>query len=260
MPDYFRSLYSARFILRSLVYQDFKNKYRNSLLGFGWSLLTPLGLVMIIGGVFSQVMRQNMAEFIPYLFSGLIPWFYIAQSAEGGSHAFISAEGYIKQTQTPVVIFPIRVALGALIQLVISIVAFLIISVLINSAVLTFHTLFLLLALPLWMILGVALATISAVINTYIRDFMHVQTLLLQALFYATPIIFPAKLLNGTNFMWLYEWNPYYYVIEIIRNPLQGLPVKSGADWTVAISFIMIVFVAAVILIQATGRKITFRL
>ena len=89
-----KSLFEFRFVLLSLVRQDLKNKYRNSILGIGWSLLYPLGLVAIIGVVYSQLMGQPLRDFIPYLFSGLIPWMFITQCADGGTMTFLNAEGY----------------------------------------------------------------------------------------------------------------------------------------------------------------------
>ena len=84
----------------------------------------PLGLVLIIGGVYSVIWSQNPVEFIPRLFTGLTPWIFITSSAEGGATCFASAEGYIKQTTTNVEIFPLRSSTVALVNYLYSAIAF----------------------------------------------------------------------------------------------------------------------------------------
>ena len=108
MKDYFVGLWRDRFILSSLVKTDLNLKYKKSILGVAWSILTPLGLVIIIGIVYSIIFNMKMEDFIPGLFAGLNPWIFLSASADGGTMAFIGAEGYLKQTATNAQIFPIR--------------------------------------------------------------------------------------------------------------------------------------------------------
>ncbi|WP_213618978.1 ABC transporter permease [Paenibacillus sp. J22TS3] len=256
---YFNNLYKARYILMNLVSQDLRNKYRNSVIGVGWSLLTPLGLVVIIGVVFSTVLGQPIRDFIPYLFSGLMPWLYIVQCADGGTGAFISAEGYIKQTQTPVEIFPVRVAAGAFINFLYSLIAFSAVYIFLKPEKYGINMLPIFISLLLLLLFGIALSTISAVINTYFRDFGPLQSLFLQGLFYATPIMFPAELLNKPYVKWIYEWNPLYYIMDMIRKPLLGDPVYF-TSWIVAPIFILTLFFIAIAIMTRIGRAITFKI
>jgi len=253
------NLIAFRYVLISLVKQDLKNKYRNSILGIGWSLLYPLGLVSIIGLVFSQIMGQPLKEFIPYLFSGLIPWMFLTQCADAGTMTFLNAEGYIKQTRLPISIFPLRTSLGAFIQLLISLSAFLIINIFIDINSFNLKMLLVFPALFLWLLLGISVSMLSGLVNTYFRDFIHIQSLMLQGLFYGTPIVFPAKLLHGGGFEWLYQWNPLFYILEVIRQPLLG-SYPTVQAWVVSSSVIVFLFITATLLLKRVGRKITFRL
>lgn len=254
-----KDIFAFRFVLLSLVRQDLKNKYRNSILGIGWSLLYPLGLVSIIGLVFSQIMGQPLKEFIPYLFSGLIPWMFLTQCADAGTMTFLNAEGYIKQTRIPIAIFPLRTALGAVIQLMISLSAFLIINLFIDINSFNYKMFLVIPALCIWLLFGIAVTMLSGLVNTYFRDFIHIQSLLMQGLFYATPIVFPAKLLQGGRFEWLYQWNPLFYILEIIRQPLLG-KYPSGLAWLVSCIVVFCMLISALIIMKHVGRKITFRL
>ncbi|WP_052947398.1 ABC transporter permease [Aneurinibacillus tyrosinisolvens] len=257
---FFKNVFRARHILFSLVNQDLKNKYRNSFFGIGWSLLTPLGLVLIIGLVFSQVLKQPIKDFVPFLFSGLIPWLYLVQCADGGTAAFISGQGYIKQTQTPIEIFPIRVVLTSFVQLLYSLAAFFIMYLFISPENFNTNMFFVIISLPIWLLAGIGLATISAIINTYIRDYSHLQSLIIQGLFYATPIMYPVSLLEKSKYRWIYEWNPIHYLIEIIREPLLGKKMPDLSIWLSAVGFVFLILFIGVLSIGKIGRKITFRL
>lgn len=257
--NYFTNIFKSRFILTSLVKQDLKNRYRNSIVGVGWTLITPLGLVLIIGVIYSQVLGQPIKGFMPFLFSGLIPWFYFVQCADGGTVSFLSAEGYIKQTQTPIEIFPIRVAMVAFVNLFFSLFAYILMCGFLKPEAFNLNMLSVLLSLIIWLIFGIGIATLSGLINTYIRDFSPLQSLVLQGLFYATPIMYPVDFLKNSDFKWVYVWNPLYYFVEITRKPLLG-EIIEPKFWIITIGLSFALFIIAIILIQKIGRKITFRL
>lgn len=257
---YFKDVYEARYILTNLVRQDLKNKYRNSILGVGWSLLTPLGLVGIIGLVYSQVLGQPIKEFVPFLFSGLIPWLFLVQSSEGGAGSFINAEGYIKQTQVTINIFPIRVALVAFVQLLYSILAFVIMAMLIDINLININSLLVIPALCIWLLFSASIATLTGLINTFIRDFQPLQSLILQALFYATPILYPADFLEGSKVEWIYKYNPVYYLVELLRRPLLGEKIPDPTIWIVPLVVVFLLIIISLLTIRKIGRKITFRL
>ncbi|MCX7884032.1 MAG: ABC transporter permease [Caloramator sp.] len=260
LKKYFNNVYKGRYILINLVKQDLKNKYRNSILGFAWTFLTPLGLVLIIGSVYSIVFGQPMKEFIPFLFSGLIPWIYLSSCAEGGTTSLIIAQGYIKQTQTPIEIFPIRIALVSFVNLLFSIIAFFLVYIFIKPEKISLNMITLIPALLVMLIFGCMWATLVSVINVYIRDFAPLQSLLLQALFYITPIIYPPKILASKNYEWVYLLNPLYYLLEVIRRSILGEKILNNNIWAISIFIIIFSMLLSIYIIEKVGRKITFKL
>ena len=258
--SYFKNIISARHILMSLTKQDLKNRYRNSVLGVLWNFLSPLGIVVIIGAVYSVVFNTPFGELIPYLFSGLLPWLFFTGCAEGGSLSFLNSQGYIKQTQVPIEIFPLRISLVHFVNLLIAIVAFFLIYAIINPSGFGLNMLLVVPALIIWFIFCSSWAAISAIVNLYIRDFQPLQSLIIQGLFYLSPIIYKPEMLNHSNFEWLYLLNPFYYLLEIIRKPLIGESLPSLESWGISTILAILLCEIAVYLINKIGRKITFRL
>jgi ABC-type polysaccharide/polyol phosphate export permease len=258
--NYCRNVHRSRYILLSLVQKDLKNKYRKSLLGVAWSILTPLGMVLIIGSVYSVIWGQDPKVFIPILFTGLTPWLFLTGSAEGGAMCFAAAEGYIKQTMTNIEIFPIRSALIAFVNLLYSSAAFFVVYLFLAPQKYSLNMLMVLPGLVILFTFGAGIATIAGVINTHIRDYQPLQSLILQGMFYATPIIYPKELLANKGFSLIYLLNPFYYMIEVVRTPMTGGVLPSVEIYVTAIAISLSVALIGIYIIRKVGRSLVFRL
>lgn len=260
IKDYFKGIWRDRYILRSLVNSDLQAKYRKSVLGVAWSIITPLGLVLIIGSVYSIVFGTDPKTFIPMLFSGLTPWLFISTVADGGTGAFLSAEGYLKQTTVNAQIFPCRGTLVGFVNLIYSILAFFAIYLFIQPDLFNPGMLMVFPGLLIILIFGVSLANISAVLNLNIRDFQPLQSLILQGLFYGTPIIFPAQILKEKGFELVYELNPFYYIIEVVKQPMLGNEIPSLNVYLIAVSITLIISITSIVVLMKTKKGIAFKL
>lgn len=260
LVQYFKNVFGSRFVLTSLVSKDLKNKYRRSFLGAVWSVLTPLGLVLIIGSVYSIIWGQDPKVLIPRIFTGLTPWICISSSAEGGANCFVSAEGYIKQTMTKVEIFPIRAASVSLINYFYSAIAFFAVYLFISPEKFSLNMLMVIPGIILMFFFCIGLSSIAGIINIHIRDYQPFQSLVLQACFYATPIIYPTEMLANKGYSIIYEINPFYYIIEIIRMPMTGDGLPSLQVYLIAIAISVSVFCAGACLVSKIGRNIVFKL
>ena len=259
MKNYFTGLWRDRYVLLSLVKSDLKLKYKKSILGVAWSFITPIGLVLIIGTVYSILFNLKPSEFIPGLFAGLNPWIFISSSADSGTGAFIIAEGYLKQTNVNSQIFPIRSVLVNFINLIYSILAFLFIYIFLNPLSFNFNMFAVIPGLIIVLIFVISISNFASIINLNIRDFQPLQALAFQGFFYATPIIFPAKILKDRGFEYLYLLNPFYYMIEIIKAPLLG-KMPSSNVYLIAITVSMSLFILSVCFLMKFKNSITFKL
>lgn len=258
--QYFKNVYISRFVLYSLVSKDLKNKYRRSFLGIAWSILTPLGLVLIIGSVYSIIWGQDPRVLIPRLFTGLTPWICISSAAESGAMSFISAEGYIKQTLTKIEIFPIRAATVSLINFLYSAIAFFVVYIFISPEKFNLTMLATIPGILILYLFCIGFSSIASIININIRDYQPFQSLLLQACFYATPIIYPSEMLADKGYSIVYEINPFYYIIEIIKKPMTGDGLPSVQVYLIAVSISVLLFVIGACAVNKMGRNIVFKL
>lgn len=258
--DYFKGIWRDRYILWSFVNNDLQMKYRRSKLGVLWAVLMPLGLSLIIGGVYSVIYNSDPREFIPMIFAGLNPWIFLSGTTDGGTMAFIGAEGYLKQTGVNAQIFPLRIALVNFINLLYALLAFLVIYLFLQPNLVGPRMLMTIPGLILMFFFALSLANIAATINLNIRDYQPMQSLLMQGMFYATPILYPASMLAERGFSVLYKCNPFYYFIEIIKIPIQGAAIPEWYVYAIAAAIVSVVFMISIVLVMRTKKGIAFKL
>lgn len=259
MMSYIRKIIKNRYIIAALVQQDMLSRYRRSILGMLWSVLMPLGTSLIIGAVYSVLWQSDITDFLPFLFSGLTTWNYVSECLNAGTVAYIGAEGYIKQLPVDIEIFPIRVAFVSLTNLCFSLIAFFAMLLIVNPSLITLNTLLVIPAILILMVFGVGMATITATAQVYMRDYSPLQSLILQALFYISPIIYQPAMLSEKGFGFVYEFNPFYYYIQIMRDALIG-QMPQMKIWLIALGISLAVLAFAIYLSKRTRRNIVFRL
>ena len=258
--DYFQGIWRDRYILWSLVNKDLQMKYRRSKLGVFWAILMPVGLSIVIGSVYSIIYGTDPREFIPLLFAGLNPWLFVSGSADGASMSFIGAEGYLKQTSVNAQIFPLRTVLLNFVNLLYALLAFLAVYLFLQPDLFGPMMLMTLPGLGILFLFTLSLANFAAAANLAVRDYQPMQSLLLQGLFYATPIIYPASLLAEKGFSHIYTWNPFYYVIEIVKIPIQGRVLPGPEVYLTALIITIAIFLPSVAVVMRTKKGIAFKL
>lgn len=228
-------------------------KYRHSRLGVVWSVLTPLGLAIIVGGVYSILFGTSPRTLIPLIFASINPWVFMSGTADGATMAFPAAEGYIKQSTVSPQIFPMRTAITNFVTLLYSIITFFGIYLFMEPERFSPIMLLCIPGLAIMFLFTLGLANLTSVINLFIRDYAPFQSLLFQGLFYATPIIFDAQILADKGYAIVYQINPFYYMLEVVRRPMLGT-IPSATCYLVA-SLIAITFFVVGVFVQMRTRK-----
>lgn len=260
LVEYCKGILQHKYILSSLVSRDLISKYRKSKLGVLWSILTPLGLVLIVGAVYSIIFGADPKEFIPSLFAGLNPWLFMSGTADAATFAFIAAEGYIKQSTVAAQVFPLRTTLVNFFNLLYSILAFFCIYLFLQPDNFGPKMLLCIPGLIIMFLFTLGLANITSIVTLFLRDFQPLQSLVFQGLFYATPIIFPASMLAEKGFAIIYQINPFYYMLEVVRTPMLGVALPSITTYIVAITMATVTFLTGIGVMMKNKSTVVFKL
>jgi ABC-2 type transport system permease protein len=211
-------------LLRELVITDFKLRYQNSVLGYAWSLLKPLGLFTVLYIVFTKIFRfgDSIPNFPVYLLLGIVIWTFFLEATGGALQSIVGRGDLIRKISFPKYIIVISGTISALINLMLSLIVVMIFAVFsgVSFGSQILFTPFLILELYLFS-LGVGLFLATLFVN--FRDLSHIWEVLTQALFYAIPIIYPISLVID-NFSLkaakLIMLNPIAQIVQDLRYSL----------------------------------------
>lgn len=260
MIAYFSHIWRVRHFWLALVRNDLRNRYRRSVLGLGWSLLQPLAMTAVLCVVFCQLFQQSAREYAPFLLSGLTFWSFIATVTNQGCQCFFLNESYIRQHPAPLAIYPLRTVLGAGFHFLVgfSIVVVFVCCVhglrVLPAAVCILPTLVLL------FVFGWSLAVCAGVLNVHFHDTQHLIEILLQMLFYMTPIMYPARLLRDRHLEWVVDLNPLAVFVELIRQPLLEGRMPSPAAYGTGAAVALCAAVTAALVLRCFEKRLIFYL
>jgi lipopolysaccharide transport system permease protein len=260
MTAYLFGIYESRYFWTHLALSDLRSKWRRSFLGVSWSVVQPLGMTTLLAIVFGRIFHQNIVDYASYILSGMIIWDFFAATLTGGSLSFVQADAYIKQCRHPLAIYTLRTTLTNLVVLMMGSLSLVGWVLLVKPHALGWSWLAAPLVLPFAALIAWPLATCLAYIGARFRDLPHALALIMQAMYFVSPIYFDAKLFRDGGLGGLVDYNPIYHLLELVRAPLLR------GEWPIADNFLMCGFTIiicsalAILVGRSAERKVIFYL
>jgi ABC-2 type transport system permease protein len=184
----------SRVLLRELVVTDFKLRYQGSVIGYAWSLLKPLFLFAIMYVVFGLLVKLGSIEHYPvYLLFGIVLWTFFSEATNQGMNSIINRGDLIRKISFPKYIIVLSTTISALINLTLNLAIVAVLMIISGVSLTPIAVMLPLYILELY-ILALGLAFFLSALNVKYRDTAHIWEIIMQAAFYATPIIYPLAL------------------------------------------------------------------
>lgn len=204
-------------LLQQLITRDIKLKYRRSYLGYFWSILNPLMLMMVLVVVFSNIFRFDIPNFPLYLISGQVIFSFMTECTNQAVGSIIGNANLLKKTYVPKYIFTLSKAGSALVNLLFSLGALLLVMIITNATFswnLLFFPIVLLQLFTFCLGIGLLLASLSV----FFRDIQYLWGVFISMWMYLTPIFYPVSIIPQ-EYQELYKnANPMYWYIEQFRD------------------------------------------
>jgi ABC-type polysaccharide/polyol phosphate export permease len=245
-------------IQQQLVVQQLVLRYRRTTLGFLWTLVNPLMMISIMAVVFSTLFKEDLKVFALTLFAGMIPWNFLNSVATQSCTAFVHNESLIKKIYLPKVIFPSSIVFALLVD---SLLSFLVLFcvILVLGGTFSWALLFLPISFLLLFFFAFGIALIMSIATVFFRDLKHVIVLMMQALFYLSPVLYkPESLSGGLSF--LVAINPVTPFIALFRVPLVNGTLPSINIILHSIGFTVISIALGMYIFIRQEKQIIFRL
>lgn len=240
MKDFFESLkkryHYAMVVFKELVKTDFQLRYQGSFLGMVWSVLKPLMLFAVMYVVFVKFLKfsDGTPTFPISLLCGTCLWSFFSESTSMGMRAIVDRGDLLRKIHFPNYIIVASTTMGSMISLGINLVVVILFGFFAHA-----HYTWRILLVPLSIIqlycLGLGVALLLGSLYVYFRDVAHIWEVVLQAMFYATPIIYPISMVaQNKEFSWAADilmLNPTTQTIMDIRHNLLS-PEYVTTVWT----------------------------
>lgn len=256
---YLHKLYEARFFWMHLAKIELKNKFRRSKLGILWVFISPLCLTMIMSVVFAVAFNQNVLSYAPYVLSGLLVWDVFTQGFVGASGTIIANDPFIRQFNHPISIYSLKSAIVITTSFLLSMISLLIWSIFSNPAYLLIGIFSLPLTTIILFFMAWSAATISSYVCTKYRDYPQMMALIMQALWYISPVFLQEAVFQGNEYLaFWFTVNPITHVLNLVRKPFLEGVFPSNADYGFTVLFALCLGLLAIQINRKNERDIIF--
>ena len=217
LPQTVREFWKYKDLLKLLVSRDLKLKYRRSFLGYVWSVLNPLLIMVVMTVVFSTMFSRNIENFPVYLFCGQLLFNFMNNSTHQAIDSITGNGALLKKTYVPRYIFTVSKITSGLMELVFSMGALLIVMIVTRARFTWYFILFPLVLLQLYLFcIGLGLFLSQA--NVFFRDTKFLYNAVTTAWMYLTPIFYPLEALPEWLVWVVKHLNPMYFYVGQFRD------------------------------------------
>jgi len=206
-----------KYLLIQLVRRDILARYKRSVLGVAWTMLNPLGMMIVLSVVFSQLFK-GVESYPAYILSGLLAWTFFSQSTNAAMTGLVWGGSLIQRIYIPRTAFGVSAIGTALVNLLISIVPLLAV-MLVTRVAIGLSIVFLPVSILLLACFALGVGLILSTMAVYFPDVAEMYQIILLAWMYLTPIIYPEDILPAKLHLIL-ELNPMYFLVRLFRVPL----------------------------------------
>ena len=187
-----KEIVGQRELLDLLIRRELKSRYKDSSLGFVWSLIKPLTMLMIYYVFIGQVLQaaRGVPDFAIFVYAGLTLWGLYSEIVSTGTSSIISNAGLIKKVYLPREIFPLASVGSALFNFAIQMTILLLATIALGQFPLSWNLLYIPVAVIIVVIYGTALALLLYALNVYLRDIQYLVEVVMLIFFWASPIVY----------------------------------------------------------------------
>jgi ABC-2 type transport system permease protein len=222
VAQHLRDIWTYRELLRGLVRKELQVKYKNSVVGVGWSMVNPAMTLAVFYFVFQIVLKNGIPDFAIYLLCGLLVWNLFSTALPSATGAVVGNAAIVKKVAFPREILALA-SVGASLQFFFYQAIVMVLALVVFRFVPSFSYMPLLVpALLALLMFAAALGIFLAAMNVYFRDIQHLLEVVMTAWFWATPIVYTYRNIAdrlGPN-AWVFRLNPITPIVLTFQRAL----------------------------------------
>jgi ABC-2 type transport system permease protein len=249
--DSMRGIWRYRELLGLLVRRELKSRYKDSVLGFLWSLVRPLTQLLVYYIAIGKFLgaERSIPDFAIYIFAGLTAWGLFSEIVSGGTGSIVSNGGLVKKVYLPREVFPLSLIGSAFFNFVIQLLILVTATFLVGKPPPLIGLVYVALGTALLLLFATSLAFLLSAINVYLRDVQYLVEVGLMVGFWLSPIVYAWSFVNdaiGSKLVNdLYLANPVTLAVLAFQRGLwvagSGLPQPSNLGLRIVVVLVMLI-------------------
>ena len=233
-----------RGLIQSLVARELKARYRGSVLGFFWSFVNPLLLLLVYTFVFTYILparfknpdgQSDMDYYALFLFCGLLPWTWFSSALLEATGALITGGNLIKKVLFPAEVLPIVSVLANMVHFFLGLIILVVFLLIYRHVPDLPGLVWFPIVVAVQLVFTLALALLLSALTVHFRDIRDLLSNLLTFWFFATPIVYPYFLESVARFRWLFNFNPFFHLATSYQEILYFPGPVGHAKWLLAL-------------------------
>lgn len=209
-----RDIHAHRELLGMLVRRELKARYKDSSLGFVWSLARPLAMLLIYYVALGQFLgaARSIPFFAVFIYTGLTAWGLFSEALTAGTGSVVANSGLVKKVYLPREVFPLASIGSALFNFVVQLVILLAVTLAIGQFPTGSRWGYFVLGFLILLVYATALSLLLSAVNVYLRDIQYLVEIFIMIFFWASPIVYSwtlvEKAVNSDFLLNIYLSNP----------------------------------------------------
>ena len=253
-------VFRFRHLILQLVRRDVLTRYKRSFLGIAWTMLNPLGMMLVWTIAFSQVFyRGGGADFAAYMLNGLLAWLFFSQTTTAAMVNFAWGGGLLHRIYMPRTSFALAASGTGLLNLVLSLVP-LVGVMLVTGVPLHWSALLTPFVMLVLVIFSLGVGLLLAAFAVYFPDIIEMYQIVLQAWMFLTPIMYPEEILPTAYRFWVTQFNPMYHLVRLYRIPLYYGRLPAVGEWLPSVLLALAVFAIGWLVFTSKSDEYAYRL
>jgi lipopolysaccharide transport system permease protein len=248
-----KGIWEFKYLIYNLVLRDLKVKYKGSTLGFLWSLLNPLLMIVVYTVAFKYVMKIKVPNFPIFLFSALLPWNFLSSTLSMGVTSITENSNLVKKVYFPREVLPLSIVLVNLFHFCLSFLV-LIPALLFFKIIPGFSFLFLVVIVFFQTLFVLGLTLLASALDVYYKDVKHILEVMLNLWFWLTPIIWPLYLVPEKLQDYVYL-NPFTAFVQAYRDIILHNQFPKPLILTILVVTGILVFLLGAAVFQKKQRR-----
>ncbi|HXO19902.1 MAG TPA: ABC transporter permease [Thermoanaerobaculia bacterium] len=245
-----------RDLVLALVQRELKVRYRRSAIGFLWTMLQPLLMMLVFQVVFSHLFRFPIPDYPVYALAGILFWNFFSQSIVASMNSLRGNAQLLQKLPVPRAVFPVATVISGVVNLVFALVPMILI------LLVTQHTLHLsLLFLPVSILLATAFTLgaglLLSPLAVFFSDVVELVGVLLTLLMYMTPLFYPIAALHGWAHR-IVRFNPVRSILEVFRDPIYYGKIPPLSHLSVSLGIALLALAVGAFAFRRSSDRIPF--